>query len=85
MRVRPPQPPPPSAYQDLVGFYTPIPGPQGGPPVAAATLIMRTELRGHIPHWAFAKTAGPTGMHLLHTLQVRERERELHALHVLHV
>ena len=39
-------------------------------PAAKATLIMRTDLRGHIPHWAFSKSAGITGMHLLHALQV---------------
>lgn len=55
------------AFQDLVGFYTPVAHPSG--PAAAATLIMRTDLRGHIPHWIFSKTAEHTGMHLLHALQ----------------
>lgn len=55
-------------FQDLVGFYTPVPD-RGGAPAAAATIIMRTDLRGHIPHWIFSKTAGPTGLHLLHALQ----------------
>lgn len=55
-------------FQDLVGFYTPLP-PRGVVPAAAATIIMRTDLRGHIPHWIFSKTAGPTGLHLLHALQ----------------
>lgn len=64
----------------MVGFYTPVPSSAGGghpaktAAAAAATIIMRTDLRGSIPHWIFSKTAGPTGMHLLRTLQVRRKE-----------
>lgn len=54
------------AHQDLVGFYFPCPEDAFA---TRATIIMRTDLKGNIPHWVFSKSVGTTGMHFLQTLE----------------